>query len=157
MTTMHKPWRLGAVLLLSLFLASCAAVAPAPKPKLVVVFVIDACRTGRWRATATSSAPTASTASSIAAPGSARPYHGHAFTVTAAGHATVLTGASPARTGIIGNEWRDPQTGAPAYCTGDTTATYLVGKTQPLDGTSPRNLLVETWATCCAAATRAPR
>lgn len=71
-------------------------------------------------------------------------HYGHAFTVTAAGHATVLTGAYPHRTGIIANEWRDALTGAPEYCTGDTTATYIGHKTQPLDGTSPRNLKVET-------------
>src|SRR3954466_6674111 len=52
-------------------------------------------------------------------------HYGHAFTVTAAGHATMLTGAYPERTGIIGNEWLDPVTGAPVYCTGDTAATYI--------------------------------
>ena len=71
-------------------------------------------------------------------------YYGHAFTVTAAGHATVLTGAYPHRTGIIANEWRDALTGAPEYCTGDTTASYIGHKTRPLDGTSPKNLKVET-------------
>ena len=71
-------------------------------------------------------------------------HYGHAFTVTAAGHATVLTGAYPHRTGIVANEWRDAMTGAPEYCTGDTSATYLGHKTQPLDGTSPKNLKVET-------------
>jgi predicted AlkP superfamily pyrophosphatase or phosphodiesterase len=71
-------------------------------------------------------------------------YYGHAFTVTAAGHATVLTGAYPHRTGIIANEWRDAFTGAPEYCTGDTSASYIGHKTRPLDGTSPKNLKVET-------------
>jgi predicted AlkP superfamily pyrophosphatase or phosphodiesterase len=71
-------------------------------------------------------------------------HYGHAFTVTAAGHATVLTGAYPHRTGIIANEWRDALTGAPEYCTSDTSATYIGHKTQPLDGTSPRKLKVET-------------
>ena len=71
-------------------------------------------------------------------------HYGHAFTVTGAGHATVLSGAYPHRHGIIANEWRDAITGAPEYCTGDTTATYIGHKTQPLDGTSPKNLKVET-------------
>lgn len=71
-------------------------------------------------------------------------HYGHAFTVTAAGHATVLTGAYAHRTGIIANEWRDALTGEPQYCTGDLTAQYIGHKTQPLDGTSPRNLKVET-------------
>lgn len=71
-------------------------------------------------------------------------HYGHAFTVTAAGHATMLTGAYPHRTGIIGNDWRDPATGAETYCTGDTAYTYIGHKTHPLDGTSPKNLKVET-------------
>ena len=71
-------------------------------------------------------------------------HYGHSFTVTGAGHATVLTGAYPHRTGIIGNDWRDPITGESEYCTGDTTATYIGHKTNALDGTSPKNLKVET-------------
>ena len=71
-------------------------------------------------------------------------HYAHAFTVTAAGHAAMLTGAYPDRTGIIGNEWRDPVTGAPVYNTGDLSAKYIGHETKPLDGTSPRNLKVET-------------
>ena len=74
----------------------------------------------------------------------ANAHYGHAYTVTAAGHATMLTGAYPHRTGIVGNEWRDAQTGAREYCTGDTTATYIGHATRPLDGTSPKNLKAET-------------
>src|SRR5881392_1195492 len=37
-------------------------------------------------------------------------HYGHAFTVTAAGHAVMLTGAYPHRTGIIANEWYDNAT-----------------------------------------------
>jgi len=70
--------------------------------------------------------------------------YGYAYTVTAAGHATLLTGAYPHRSGIIGNEWRDPQTGQTVYCTGDTAYTYIGHKTSALDGTSPRNMKVET-------------
>lgn len=70
--------------------------------------------------------------------------YGHAFTVTGAGHAVMLTGAYPHRTGIIGNDWRDRVTGEPEYCTGDKAHTYLGHKTKPLDGTSPKNLMVET-------------
>jgi predicted AlkP superfamily pyrophosphatase or phosphodiesterase len=71
-------------------------------------------------------------------------HYGHAFTVTGAGHATVLTGAYPHRHGIVANDWRDALTGQPEYCNGDTTAQYIGHKTQPLDGTSPKNLKVET-------------
>jgi predicted AlkP superfamily pyrophosphatase or phosphodiesterase len=74
----------------------------------------------------------------------ANAHYGHAFTVTAPGHATLLTGAYPHRTGIIGNEWRDSQTGQSEYCTGDTSASYIGHATKPMDGTSPKNLKVET-------------
>src|SRR6266550_1110111 len=55
--------------------------------------------------------------------------YGYAYTVTAAGHATMLTGAYPHRSGIIGNEWRNPVTVESEYCTGDTSATYIGHKT----------------------------
>ncbi len=72
-------------------------------------------------------------------------FHGHAHTVTSAGHAAMLTGAYPQRTGIIGNDWRDPDTGAGVYNTADPAATYIGHKTDAkADGTSPRNLRVET-------------
>ena len=63
--------------------------------------------------------------------------YAQAFTVTAAGHATMLTGAYPDRTGIIGNEWRDRATAEAVYCTGDESSTYLDNKTEKLAGTSP--------------------
>ncbi len=68
----------------------------------------------------------------------------YAYTVTAAGHAVLLSGASPDRSGIIGNEWRDPASGEPVYCVGDRSASYIGHPTRPLDGTSPKNLLAET-------------
>lgn len=69
---------------------------------------------------------------------------GHAFTVTGAGHAVLLTGAYPHRTGIIGNEWRDRASGEAVYCTSDEAHRYLEHKTAKLAGTSPKNLLAET-------------
>ncbi len=68
----------------------------------------------------------------------------HAYTVTAAGHAVILTGAYPQRTGIIGNEWVDPQTRKRVYNTQDADAQYIGNKTELLSGTSPRMLLAET-------------
>ena len=74
----------------------------------------------------------------------ANAYYAHGFTVTCPGHATMLSGAYPHRSGIIGNDWRDAQTGAPQYCAADSSATYIGHETRPLDGTSPKNLKVET-------------
>lgn len=70
-------------------------------------------------------------------------HYDHAYTVTAVGHAVLLTGANPNRHGIIGNDWRDPQSGEPMYCTADRAASYIGHATRPLDGTSPKNLLAE--------------
>ena len=67
-------------------------------------------------------------------------HYGHAFTVTAAGHATMLTGAYPHRTGIIGNDWRDPVTGELTYCTGDTAP--------PTSATRPRSSTARARRTC---------
>ena len=143
---MHFPTfrRFATAVLLALLLGSCAAVAPPPRPKLVVFLVVDGLPQRQVTGLRDQLAPDgfARFLEHGAAFGEA--HYGHAFTVTAAGHATLLTGASPARHGIIGNEWRDPATGAEVYCTGDTAATYIGHRTQPLDGTSPRNLLVET-------------
>ena len=74
----------------------------------------------------------------------ANAHFAHGFTVTCPGHATMLSGAYPHRTGIIGNDWRDAETGAPEYCAGDSSATYIDHATQPLAGTSPKNMKVET-------------
>ena len=71
-------------------------------------------------------------------------HHAHAFTVTAPSHAVMLTGAYPHRTGIIGNEWRNPATGEVEYCAADAAHAYIGHPTRMLDGTSPKNLKVET-------------
>jgi hypothetical protein len=71
-------------------------------------------------------------------------HYGHSGTVTAAGHALMLTGAYPQRSGIIANEWYEPKTGAPVYNTNDSAYRYIDHKTDPLAGTSPRMLLAET-------------
>ena len=71
-------------------------------------------------------------------------HQGHAFTVTAVGHAAVLSGAYPYQHGIIGNEWRDRE-GKYMYCVGDEAHKYLDGSPAAEgDGTSPRNLQVST-------------
>ena len=71
-------------------------------------------------------------------------HHMHAVTLTAPGHATVLTGSYPYRNGIIANEWVDRKTYEPTYNTGDTAHTYLGHDTKKLDGTSPARLRVST-------------
>jgi len=141
-------WKIASALLLAgLFLSSSlAAAAPAQpaRPKLVVLIVIDGLPQRQIEANR----------NHFVADGFARflergswfanAHYDHAYTVTAAGHAVLLSGASPSRSGIIGNEWRDPDTGEPMYCAQDSSATYIGHRTQPHDGTSPKNLKVET-------------
>ena len=87
----------------------------------------------------------------------ANAHYDHSFTVTAAGHAVMMTGANPRRTGIIGNEWRNPDTGAPVYNTEDLSATYIGHATKAFDGTSPKNLKVQTVGDVLRAATPASK
>ena len=71
-------------------------------------------------------------------------HQGHSLTVTATGHAAILTGAYPYQHGVIGNEWRD-RNGKYTYCVGDDQHSYLDGSpTTDEDGTSPRNLQAST-------------
>jgi predicted AlkP superfamily pyrophosphatase or phosphodiesterase len=46
-------------------------------------------------------------------------YQSHAGTETCPGHSTILTGARPARTGIVGNAWIDQSAGKGVYCAED--------------------------------------
>ena len=71
-------------------------------------------------------------------------HHGHGYTVTAAGHSVMLSGAYPRQSSIIGNEWVDPVTREERYNTDDPAHHYLDHSTPPLVGTSPRNYRVET-------------
>lgn len=74
----------------------------------------------------------------------AQAHYGQAATTTAPGHAVMLTGAYPHRTGIVANEWIDPATRQPVYNTQDTRCQYIGHKTDPLAGTGPSLLLSET-------------
>ena len=69
-------------------------------------------------------------------------HQAHAFTVTAVGHAAILSGAYPYQTGIIGNDWKT-RDGKYIYNTADAAHKYLDGtKTDADDGVSPKNLQV---------------
>ncbi|MCX6621085.1 MAG: alkaline phosphatase family protein [Acidobacteria bacterium] len=66
----------------------------------------------------------------------------HYPTVTAVGHSTMLTGATPALSGIIGNDWFDRASGKPVTSVSDDTVKPLGG--EKAGGASPRRLLVST-------------
>ncbi|RPJ52560.1 MAG: alkaline phosphatase family protein [Acidobacteria bacterium] len=79
-------------------------------------------------------------------------HYGFATTFTAAGHATVATGAYPYRHGLIANDWMVE--GQRVYCVEDPQHKYLGQPTPEQAGTSPRNLRSWTLADQLRLATR---
>lgn len=136
-------------LMLGASLASTAAhAAPAhaeaPQPKLVVVLVVDGLpqeQVLRYR-NQYGQGGLRRLLDQGAWYGNAHQAHG--VTVTAIGHAAILSGAYPYQHGIIGNEWLDPVTREKIYCTEDQAHSYIGEDTKPHDGTSPANLKVGT-------------
>ena len=70
-------------------------------------------------------------------------HYDHTPTYTAPGHATMMTGAVPSATGIIGNEWIDRATGRRVTSVSDGTVKILGGGPNEF-GASPRRLLTST-------------
>jgi predicted AlkP superfamily pyrophosphatase or phosphodiesterase len=142
--------RLLSLALVAAALSACSttgappAAAPQPAPKLLVLVVIDGLPMRQVTGYRDQLAPDGFARFLERGRWFADAHYGHGHTVTAAGHAVMLSGAYPQRSGIISNEWRDPATGAPVYNTGDADYQYIDSPTAPLSGTSPRNLKVET-------------
>jgi predicted AlkP superfamily pyrophosphatase or phosphodiesterase len=67
----------------------------------------------------------------------------HMPTYTAPGHATLMTGAWPAETGIVANDWPDRDGGRFVTSVSDTTAVLLGGEVGDA-AASPRRLMVST-------------
>src|SRR5262245_2713347 len=68
----------------------------------------------------------------------------HYPTVTAVGHSTMLSGATPSVSGIIGNDWFDRETGGTVTSVSDPTVKTLEAESGGAN--SPRRLLVSTIA-----------
>jgi type I phosphodiesterase/nucleotide pyrophosphatase len=79
----------------------------------------------------------------------------HYPTVTAIGHATMLTGATPSVSGIIGNDWFDRESGAQVQSITDTTV-KPIGAPDAATA-SPRRLLVSTLGDELKLASGAPK
>lgn len=141
---MKSGFRIAFALFAWLLAAAGMAADPAPRPRLVVLLIVDGLPQRQVTAYRDQLAPDGFARFLERGAWFEQAHYGHAFTVTGAGHATVLTGAYPHRTGIIGNEWFDVGTGRATYCAGDPDAKYIGHPTQALDGTSPRNLLAES-------------
>jgi arylsulfatase A-like enzyme len=82
-------------------------------------------------------------------------YLEHYPTVTAIGHSTMLSGATPSVSGIIGNDWFDRESGKSVASVTDETV-KPVGAPQAATA-SPRRLLVSTLGDEMKLASRAPK
>jgi hypothetical protein len=112
----------------------------AEKPKLVLAIVVDQFRYDyltRFRSDYTSGFNLLLKNGAVFT--SAR--YAHFPTVTALGHSTVLTGATPAISGIVGNEWYDRDERAHVTSVSDPNTRLLGGDGA---GSSPHRLLVDT-------------
>src|SRR5579859_7756821 len=67
----------------------------------------------------------------------------HYPTVTAVGHSTFMSGATPSVSGIVSNEWFDRESDAPVTSVSDKS-TLLLGGVPGTKGSSPHRLLVST-------------
>jgi predicted AlkP superfamily pyrophosphatase or phosphodiesterase len=116
------------------------AVEEAPSIRLVLLIAVDQCRYDyltRFRSEFSGGLARLLTSGAVFS----NAYLDHYPTVTAVGHSTMLSGATPAISGIIGNDWYDRALGRNVTSVSDP-ATTLVGGTG--EGSSPRKLLVST-------------
>lgn len=77
-------------------------------------------------------------------------YYPYAITTTGPGHAAIATGTTPARNGIINNEWYDRTAGASAYCAGSdrfdnvTSSLARSGRSSKTQSGSPERMIGST-------------
>lgn len=124
----------------ALALASLLAAAP-KKPKLILAIVVDQFRYDyltRFRADYTAGLNRLLNQGAVFT----NAQYEHFPTVTAVGHSTFLSGATPSLSGIIGNDWYDRDEGREVTSVSDPK-TQLVGGRGGA-GSSPARLLVST-------------
>lgn len=129
-------------LLCTLWVVASGFAAPPAKPKLVLAIVIDQFRYDyllRFRADYHSGLARLLDHGAVFNDA----HYLHAATVTAVGHSTFLSGATPSVSGIIANEWYDRESGHTVTSVSDES-TKLIGGIRSRPGSSPRRLLVST-------------
>jgi hypothetical protein len=129
---------LAAILLFGYGILAFAA--PPKKPKLILAVVVDQFRYDyllRFRNDYTAGLKTILDRGAVFDDA----HHIHYPTVTAVGHSTFLSGATPSMSGIVGNEWYDREAKKNVTSVSDDD-TKLVGASGA--GSSPRRLLVST-------------
>ena len=146
-------------LIIALSSLAAAPQAPAPKPappeiRLVLLIAVDQFRYDyltRFRGDFTSGFKRLLTEGAVFTDANLEHYP----TVTAVGHATMLTGATPSVSGIIGNDWFDRETGTQVQSITDTTV-KPIGAPDAATA-SPRRLLVSTLGDELKLASGAPK
>ena len=138
-----KPLSAGLLLFgYTLFGYAHAAAAEPKKPKLIVAVVVDQFRYDyllRFRKDYTSGFKTLLERGAVFDDA----HYIHFPTVTAVGHSTFLSGATPAISGIVSNEWYERETAIRVSSVSDPK-TELVGAGRKAEGSSPRRMLVST-------------
>ena len=130
--------------ILAIFLVAAAVACAAPsvdKPKLVLAIAIDQFRYDyllRFRSEYKQGLDRLLTRGAVFT----NAYYEHFPTVTAIGHSTFLSGATPATSGIIANDWFDREAGKTVTSVSDESVKMLGGAGE--GGASPHRLLVST-------------
>jgi hypothetical protein len=122
--------------------AATALAAPPAKPKLILAVVVDQFRYDyllRFRDDYTGGFKRILEQGAVFDDA----HHIHYPTVTAVGHSTFMSGATPSISGIVSNEWYDRDVKKIVTSVSDDD-TQLVGGLPGVTGSSPRRLLVST-------------
>jgi predicted AlkP superfamily pyrophosphatase or phosphodiesterase len=137
---MKRTSRIAFAFVLTVLSWRCAS--GAEKPKLILAVVVDQFRYDyliRFRADYHAGFDRLLTQGAVFTDA----HHIHFPTVTAIGHSTFLSGATPSVSGIIGNEWYDRGVKHAVTSVSDES-TQLLGGIKGAIGSSPRRLLVST-------------
>src|SRR6185369_15105120 len=113
-----------------------------PQPKLVLAIVVDQFRYDyltRFRADFTGGLKRMLEQGAVFT----NAHYDASPTVTAVGHSTFLTGATPAKSGIVGNQWWERAENKVVTSVSDDKVKLLGGNGTPA-GSSPARLLVST-------------
>jgi hypothetical protein len=131
--------------LIAALLLGALSLFPAPppkKPKLVVLIAIDQFRSDyltRFRSSYKAGLARFLDDGAVFT----NAHYEHFPTVTAVGHATMLSGALPSISGIVGNEWFDRESGKQVTSVSDESVELLGGE-PGMQASSPHRLLVST-------------